>query len=391
MVTNDEYYESTPAVKIAYTAPFIALNELGLSHKEDPWTGEEYTVYRIRDIDFRGRRTDSNENTRSFGTSANIWQLEHQVCQFSPLLLGAAEYTTRDFVYACATDPILARLLFIASVMCMHTISFDTDVVSLRGASATSSAHEDDNDFSTHFLPPLSRASRGHPVAQCRSLDDRPYAIRNYLPGEHQAADHSAPKRTSPVPRSSRCRGTRLVAQATQLSKRLEQATFRSGSEHGASQSSDHTPRTSYATPHPRRPVMGRKMGRIERWMVANEHKSSLRGITGTGRDPSNGSAAESGNYASQYRDEEPGLTPRRDTALAHTSTVETRDTEVDLRDEANELKSSNVGLAEVAIWSLDFAMEKIAQEDGKHEEHAGPDGHEEGGFVVGQESEARV
>ncbi|KAI0711813.1 hypothetical protein C8T65DRAFT_695375 [Cerioporus squamosus] len=120
MVTNDDYYEFTPSVKIALTAPRVALNQLGISHKQDAWTGEEYMVYRIRDIDFRGRRTDSNENTRSFGMSADVWRGEREVCQSSLLpVLGAAELegTTGEFVYACATDPILARLLFIASLM----------------------------------------------------------------------------------------------------------------------------------------------------------------------------------------------------------------------------------------------------------------------------------
>ena len=35
----------------------------------------------------RERPEDSNENTRSFGMSADIWQLEHQVCQ-SSLFVG---------------------------------------------------------------------------------------------------------------------------------------------------------------------------------------------------------------------------------------------------------------------------------------------------------------
>ncbi len=71
-------------------------------------------VYRIRDIDFRGRRIgaptnhfpgspklahitrttrdntkDSNENTRSFGICADMWKFD-QVCQ-SSLFLGGAE------------------------------------------------------------------------------------------------------------------------------------------------------------------------------------------------------------------------------------------------------------------------------------------------------------
>ncbi|TFK93832.1 hypothetical protein K466DRAFT_612823 [Polyporus arcularius HHB13444] len=139
MVTNDEYYDFSPSVRIALTES-IPLNEAGLEHRQDAGTGEQYMVYRIRDMDFRGRRIgartnhlpgypkiaditrttranmeDSNENTRSFGICADMWKFD-QVCQ-SSLFLGGAEGTTREFVYACATDPILARLLFIASLM----------------------------------------------------------------------------------------------------------------------------------------------------------------------------------------------------------------------------------------------------------------------------------
>ncbi|KAI0706549.1 hypothetical protein C8Q76DRAFT_160625 [Earliella scabrosa] len=53
------------------------LNEYGLSHEsEDLSTGEYNVLYRVRDIDFRGRRIDSNAHTRSFGMSSDIMRFE---------------------------------------------------------------------------------------------------------------------------------------------------------------------------------------------------------------------------------------------------------------------------------------------------------------------------
>ncbi|KAM5544886.1 hypothetical protein V8D89_001784 [Ganoderma adspersum] len=88
--------------------------------KLDPYMGEEVVIYRVRDIDLRARRIDSNSSTRSFGASMDLLRRANDHRQ-SPMTLNAIleKVAGKDvaFAFSCAADPVLAHLLVIASLV----------------------------------------------------------------------------------------------------------------------------------------------------------------------------------------------------------------------------------------------------------------------------------
>ncbi|KAI1792073.1 hypothetical protein LXA43DRAFT_1093888 [Ganoderma leucocontextum] len=115
--------DSTDSVDTIGTLDAIlaaALNDYGFMFRPDPYTGEEIVIYRVRDIDLRAGRIDSNSATRSFGASIDFLRRETDQCQSSMTLAAILERAAgKDvaFAFSCATDPILARLLVIASLV----------------------------------------------------------------------------------------------------------------------------------------------------------------------------------------------------------------------------------------------------------------------------------
>ncbi|PIL28371.1 hypothetical protein GSI_09522 [Ganoderma sinense ZZ0214-1] len=92
----------------------------GFMFKIDPYMGEETVIYRVRDIDLRARRIDSNSATRSFGASMDLLRRASDHRQLPMTLDAILERTVgKDVAFALssATDPVLARLLVIAGLI----------------------------------------------------------------------------------------------------------------------------------------------------------------------------------------------------------------------------------------------------------------------------------